>query len=100
MRIKTGDTVIVIAGKEKGKSGKVLKTLPKENRVIVEGLNMVTKHKKTQGPNQPGGIQRVEAPIHVSNVMYSENGKGTKLGYKVSGDKKVRVSKATNKEIK
>lgn len=100
MRIKSGDTVIVIAGKEKGKTGRVLKTLPKENRVIVEGLNMVTKHMKTQGPNKPGGIQKMEAPIHVSNVMYYENGKRTKLGYKVSGDKKVRVSKASNKEIK
>ena len=57
MRIKTGDTVIVIAGKEKGKTGKVLRTLPKENRVIVENLNMITKHMKMRGPNHPSGIQ-------------------------------------------
>ncbi|MDO5650502.1 MAG: 50S ribosomal protein L24, partial [Gallicola sp.] len=67
---------------------------------IIEGLNMITKHMKAKGPNQPGGIQKMEAPIHVSNVMYYENGKGTKLGYKISGDKKVRVSKRTDKEIK
>lgn len=101
MRIKTGDTVIVIAGKEKGKTGKVLKTLPKENRVIVENLNMVTKHMKMRGPNQPSGIQRVEAPIHVSNVMYYDAGskKGTKIGYKIEGNKKVRIAKSTGNKI-
>ena len=101
MRIKSGDTVIVIAGKEKGKTGKVLRTLPKENRVIVEGLNMMTKHMKMRGPNKPGGITKVEAPIHVSNVMYydSKNKKGTKLGYKIDGDKKVRIAKSTGSKI-
>lgn len=101
MRIKSGDTVIVIAGKEKGKTGKVLRTLPKENRVIVEGLNMVTKHMKMRGPGQPSGIQKVEAPIHVSNVMYydSKNKKGTRVGYSVEGDKKVRVAKSTGSKI-
>ncbi|MFB0971934.1 MAG: 50S ribosomal protein L24 [Tissierellia bacterium] len=101
MRIKTGDTVIVIAGKEKGKTGKVLKTLPKENRVIVENLNMVTKHMKMRGPNLPSGIQRVEAPIHVSNVAYydSSSKKATKVGYKVEGNKKVRIAKSTGSKI-
>lgn len=101
MRIKTGDTVIVIAGKEKGKTGKVLRTLPKENRVIVENLNMVTKHMKMRGPNQPSGIQRVEAPIHVSNVMYydSSSKKGTRVGYKMEGNKKVRIAKSTGSKI-
>ncbi len=101
MRIKTGDTVIVIAGKEKGKTGKVLRTLPKENRVIVENLNMITKHMKMRGPNHPSGIQKVEAPIHVSNVMYydSSSKKGTKVGYKIEGDKKVRIAKSTGSKI-
>jgi|LSQX01.2.fsa_nt_gb large subunit ribosomal protein L24 len=101
MRIKTGDTVIVIAGKEKGKTGKVLKTLPKENRVIVENLNMVTKHMKMRGPNLPSGIQRVEAPIHVSNVAYYDSGskKATKIGYKTEGNKKVRIAKSTGSKI-
>lgn len=101
MRIKSGDTVIVIAGKEKGKTGKVLRTLPKENRVIVEGLNMMTKHMKMRGPNKPAGINKVEAPIHISNVMYydSKNKKGTRLGYNKDGDKKVRVAKSTGSKI-
>lgn len=99
MRIKSGDTVIVIAGKEKGKTGKVLKTLPKEDRVIVEGLNIVTKHMKMRGPGQPSGIQKVEAPIHVSNVMYYDGKKGTRLGYKLEGNKKVRIAKSTGSKI-
>lgn len=102
MRIKSGDTVIVIAGKEKGKTGKVLRTLPKENKVIVEGLNIVTKHMQMRGPNKPSGLQKSEAPIHVSNVMYydSKNNKGTKIGYEMDGDKKVRVAKSTGKRLK
>ena len=101
MRIKSGDTVIVIAGKEKGKTGKVLRTLPKENRVIVEGLNIVTKHMKMRGPNQPSGIQKVEAPIHISNVMYYDckAKKGVKLGYSIDNGKKVRVDKASGSKI-
>lgn len=102
MRIKSGDTVIVIAGKEKGKTGKVLRTLPKENKVIVEGLNIVTKHMQMRGPNKPSGLQKSEAPIHVSNVMYydSKNNKGTKIGYEMDGDKKVRVAKSTGERLK
>lgn len=101
MRIKSGDTVIVIAGKEKGKTGKVLRTLPREEKVIVEGLNIVTKHMKMRGPGQPSGIQKVEAPIHVSNVMYydGKNKKGTKIGYTFDGKKKVRVAKSTGSKI-
>ena len=70
MRIKKGDTVEVISGKDKGKKGKVVRTLPKLDRVVVEGVNIVTKHEKPRGPQNPGGINKVEAPIHVSNVMY------------------------------
>lgn len=102
MRIKTGDTVIAIAGKDKGKTGKVLQCLPKEERVIVEGINIVTKHMKMRGPNQPGGIQKAEAPIHVSNVMYydSESKKGSRIKYEIDGDKKVRVAVKSGKKLK
>lgn len=102
MRIKSGDTVIIIAGKDKGKTGKVLRTLPRENKVIVEGLNIVTKHMQMRGPNKPSGLQKSEAPIHVSNVMYydSKNNKGTRIGYEMDGDKKVRVAKSTGERLK
>ena len=62
MHVKSGDTVVVISGKDKGKTGKILRAMPKENRVVVEGVNMVTKHKKTAGPTKPGGIVKFEAP--------------------------------------
>lgn len=102
MRIKAGDTVKIIAGKDKGKTGKVLRTLPKEDKVIVEDLNMVTKHMQMRGPNKPSGLQRSEAPIHVSNVMYydSKNDKGTRIGYEMDGDEKVRVAKTTGEKLK
>lgn len=99
MRIKQGDTVKVIAGKDKGKTGQVLRTLPKENRVIIEGINMVTKHMQTRGPNQPSGIQNMEAPIHVSNVMYYDGSKATRIGYREENGKKVRYAKSNGKTI-
>ena len=77
MKIKLGDTVIVIAGKDKGKSGKVIKTLKKESKVVVEGINVVKKHVKPNNQNDKGGIFDIEAPIHVSNVKKIEN-KATK----------------------
>ena len=96
MHVKKGDTVVVISGKEKGKKGKILTAMPKEDRVIVEGVNMVTKHQKPKGQMQPGGIIHQEGPIHVSNVMlYCNKDKtGVRVGYKVleNGDK-VRVCK-------
>jgi large subunit ribosomal protein L24 len=94
MHVKSGDTVVVISGKDKGKTGKVLKAMPTENRVIIEGVNMVTKHKKAGGPNQPGGILKYEGPINASKVMmYCEKDKkGVRVGYKITSDgKKVRV---------
>jgi large subunit ribosomal protein L24 len=96
MHVKSGDTVVIIAGKDKGKKGKVLRVLPKENRVIVEGLNMLTKHKKAQGPTSPGGIIKVEGTINASNVMYycEKDKAGVRVGYKILTDgKKVRVCK-------
>ena len=99
LKIKTGDTVRVITGKDKDKEGKVLSVNVKKNTVVVEGVNMVTKHQKPSAANQQGGIVNMEAPINVSNVMYLHKGKPTRIGFKVEGDKKVRVAKATGETI-
>ena len=99
MKIKKGDTVKVIAGKDKGKEGKVLAVIQKDSTVIVEGINMVTKHTKPSAANQNGGIIQKEAPLHISNVMLVVEGKATRVGFKMDGDKKVRVAKATGKTI-
>ena len=99
MKIKTGDTVKVIAGKDKDKEGKVLSVDKKTGRVVVEGVNMVTKHAKPSASNQQGGIINKEAPIDASNVMYVQNGKATRIGYKVEDGKKTRIAKATGSEI-
>lgn len=99
LKIKKGDMVRVIAGKDKNKEGRVLSVDVKKNRIIVEGVNMVTKHQKPSAANQQGGIVNREAPIDISNVMYLHNGKPTRVGFKVEGDKKVRVAKATGETI-
>ena len=99
MKIKKGDTVKVIAGKDKGKEGKVLAVNVKDNTVIVEGINMVTKHNKASAANQAGGITTKEAALHISNVMLVVDGKATRVGFQMDGDKKVRVAKATGKVI-
>jgi len=83
LKIKKGDTVRVIAGKDKGKEGKVLIVDREKNRVIVEGISMVTKHQKPSRTHQKGGIIKKESYIHASNVMYLHNGKPTKIGYKI-----------------
>ncbi len=95
VKIKKGDTVKVIAGKDKEKEGKVLSVDAKNNRVLVEGVNMVKKHEKPSGRNQTVGIVTREAAIDVSNVMYLHKGKPTRIGYKMDGDKKVRIAKST-----
>ena len=100
MRIKKGDTVMVITGKYKGKHGKVLKAMPKENRVVVEGVNIVTKHAKAT--RQAGAeIKHFEGPIDASNVMYYDTKAKTvtKIGYEFKDGKKVRVSKKTGNVI-
>ena len=99
MTIKKGDTVKVIAGKDKGKEGKVLAVNAKNNTVLVENVNMVTKHSKPSMANQNGGIINKEAPLHISNVMLVVDGKATRVGFQMDGDKKVRVAKATGKVI-
>lgn len=102
MRIKKGDTVIVVAGKDKGKKGKVIQAMPTESRVIVENVNMVTKHKKPNQRVQQGGIVHQEAPINVSNVMILDPKEkvATKIGYKVlENGKKVRIAKKSGEVL-
>ena len=96
-KIKTGDTVKVFAGKDKGKDGKVLAV--KDGKVIVEGVGMVTKHTKPSAANQQGGIVYKESYIDASNVMLLHKGQATRVGFKMDGDKKVRVAKATGEVI-
>ncbi|MEE1077527.1 MAG: 50S ribosomal protein L24 [Agathobacter sp.] len=95
MKIKTGDMVKVIAGKDKDKEGKVIAVNKKNNTVLVEGINMITKHAKPSMANQNGGILHQEAPIDASNVMFLHKGKATRVGFKMDGDKKVRFAKST-----
>ena len=99
MKIKKGDMVQVIAGKDKGKEGKVISVNKKNHTVLVEGINMITKHAKPSMTNQQGGIIHQEGPIDISNVRYLHNGKATRVGFKLDGDKKVRVAKATGEVI-
>ena len=99
VKIKKGDTVKVIAGADKDKEGKVIAVNHKNNTVIVEGVNMITKHTKPSMANQNGGIIQKEGPIDASNVMYLHNGKATRIGFKVEDGKKVRVAKSTGEVI-
>ena len=99
LKIKKGDTVKVIAGKDKDKEGKVLSVDRKKAKVLVEGINVVTKHAKPSAANQNGGIIQKEAPIDISNVMYLHKGKATRVGFKMDGDKKVRFAKTTGEVI-
>ena len=99
LKIKKGDTVKVIAGKDKDKEGKVIAVDHKNGRVTVEGVNMLTKHTKPSMTNQNGGIVHQEAPIDISNVMLFVDGKATRVGFEVKDGKKVRVAKATGKVI-
>ena len=98
LKIKKNDTVIVLSGDEKGKTGVVKQALPRESKVVVEGLNMVKRHTKPSQKN-PGGIVSKEAAIHVSNVALVKDGKATKIGYKVVDGKKVRVARKTGDVI-
>ena len=99
MKIKKGDTVKVIAGKDKDKEGKVISVDRKNGRVLVEGVNMLTKHTKPSAANQEGCIIHQEGPIDASNVMYVHKGKATRVGFKMDGDKKVRYAKSTGEVI-
>ena len=99
MKIKKGDMVKVIAGKDKDKEGKVIAVDKKDGRVLGEGVNMLTKHTKPSMANQNGGIVHQEGYIDASNVMLLHNGKATRVGFKMDGDKKVRFAKATGEVI-
>ena len=99
MKIKKGDTVKVIDGKDKDKEVKVITVDRKNGRVLVEGVNMLTKHTKPSAANQEGGIIHQEGPIDASNVMYVHKGKATRVGFKMDGDKKVRYAKSTGEVI-
>ncbi|MBI4835765.1 MAG: 50S ribosomal protein L24 [Candidatus Abawacabacteria bacterium] len=96
MKIKKNDVIIVIAGKDKGKTGKVLQAFPRLDQILVEGINLVTRHVKAR-QNIPGGILKTERPIHVSNVMLldPESKKPTRIGYRFEGEKKVRYAKVS-----
>ena len=99
-KIKKGDRVMVLAGKDKGRQGAVLKVFPKEERVLVEGLNIVHRHTKPSQGDPQGGIKNKEAPLHVSNVaVVDSKGKPTRVGFRVDGDKKVRIAKTTGEVI-
>ena len=99
MKIKKNDNVIVIAGKDKGKTAKVVRAFPKDDKIIVEGVNMKKKHERARKANSKGQIVEKAMPIHVSNVMLVEGKKGVRAGSKVIGDKNVRISRKSGKEI-
>ena len=98
-KIKVGDTVRIIAGKDKGREGKVLRIDHEAGRLVVEGANMITKHNKQSAKNPNGGILKVEGTIAMSNVMLLKDGKPVRVGFTVKDGKKVRVAKKTGKAI-
>ena len=99
-KIKKGDRVVVLTGRDKGKTGSVTKVWPKECRVLVEGLNIVQRHTRPTQADPQGGIKNKEAPLHLSNVaIVDSKGKPTRVGFRVDGDKKVRFAKSTGEVI-
>ena len=100
-KIKKGDRVVLLTGKDKGKQGAVLRVLPKDERVVVEGLNMVQRHTRPTQADPQGGIKHKEAPLHVSNVALVDpkSGGPTKVGFRIEGGKKVRFAKTTGEVI-
>ena len=99
-KIKKGDRVMVLTGKDKGRQGAVSKVFPKESRVLVDGLNMVQRHTRPSQGDPQGGIKNKEAPLHVSNVaVVDSKGKATRVGFRMDGDKKVRFAKTTGEVI-
>ncbi len=100
LKLKKGDEVIVLVGKDKGKTGKIVKIIPKKMKAIVSEINRVKKNQKPDN-NQPGGIIDKEMPIHISNLSFydPEIKKGIKIGYKIDKDKKIRINKKSQKEI-
>ncbi|MDJ0955043.1 MAG: 50S ribosomal protein L24 [Acidimicrobiia bacterium] len=101
IKIKTGDTVRIIAGDHKGSEGKVVRVIRDKNKAIIEGINMVSKHEKPSAQNPQGGIVKKEAPINISNLalLDPKSGETTRVGYEVRDGKKVRVSRKSNEVI-
>lgn len=101
MKIKKGDQVAIIAGKDRGKRGEVLRVLPALDKVLVKGVNVMKRHQKAKTAGEAGGRIEVEAPIHVSNVMLidKETDKPTRIGYEMQGNEKVRISRRSGKAI-
>jgi large subunit ribosomal protein L24 len=101
MKIKKGDQVLIISGKDKGRKGKVIKACPKEERVSVEGINIRKKHVRPKKSGEKGQIIQTPAPLHISNVkaICSKCGKAVRIGYKIEGDKKHRICKKCRQEI-
>ena len=99
MKIKKGDKVIVISGKDKGKTGKIARAIPTESKVVIEGINVLKKHRKARKSGEKGQIVEVSMPMHVSNVAIVVDGKPTRIGSKVIGGVKVRIDKKTGKAI-
>ena len=98
-KIKSGDFVQVMSGENKGQKGKVLKVIVEKSQAVVEGVNMVSKHKKPSAQSPQGGIEKMEAPLHISNLMIVENGKPVRVGYREENGKKIRFSKKSDKAI-
>ena len=99
-KIKKGDRVVVLSGKDKGKHGEVTKSMPKEGKVVVSGVNIITRHKKPSQGNPQGGLERAEAPLHVSKVAHvTADGKPTRVRFEVRDGKKVRVAVKTGEAI-
>jgi len=101
LKIKSGDTVRVIAGDHKGSEGKILQIFIDKNKAIVEGINMVKKHTKPSAQNPQGGIVEKEAPMHISNLSLidPESGEATRVGYRIEGDKKERIAKKSDQVV-
>ena len=100
-KIKKGDKVVVLSGKDKGKQGEVTKAFPKDGKVIVSGVNIITRHRKPTQVNPQGGLERAEAPLHVSKVALQDpkTGKATRVRFEVKGDKKVRIAVRSGETI-
>ena len=100
MKLRKGDTVKVIAGKDKGRAGEIVHVFPSDNKVLVNGINTAKKHSKARRANQQGGIIDRDMPVHVSNVMLVHKGKTTRVGYKIQADgTKVRIAKRNGEVI-
>ena len=100
-KIKKGDKVVILSGKDKGKHGEVTKSLPREGKVVVSGVNIITRHRKASQTNPQGGLERAEAPLHVSKVALQDpkTGKPTRVRFDIQGDKKVRVAVRSGETI-